>query len=95
VAPICEGVPEGDDLPVPTLVLHEGAITPLRDELPAVPPGRLGLVVGPEGGLTAGEVEGLEAAGGRSVTLGQRILRTETAGPVALALIGFRYGQLG
>jgi 16S rRNA (uracil1498-N3)-methyltransferase len=52
-------------------------------------------VVGPEGGLTAGEVEGLEAAGGRSVTLGQRILRTETAGPVALALIGFRYGQLG
>lgn len=40
----------------------------------------LAFVVGPEGGLTEGEVAALNAAGCESVTLGPRILRTETAG---------------
>ena len=43
-------------------------------------PMRLAFVVGPEGGLSGAEVARLNAAGARSVTLGKRILRTETAG---------------
>jgi len=49
--------------------------------------GRILLVIGPEGGITKAEYEKLNALGARSVTLGRRILRTETAGPCALAVI--------
>lgn len=48
---------------------------------------RILLVIGPEGGITQEECQRLQALGGRSVTLGRRILRTETAGPSALAVI--------
>lgn len=44
------------------------------------------VVVGPEGGLTAGEVGALEDAGAETVSLGPTILRTETAAVVAVAL---------
>ncbi|MGS2716777.1 16S rRNA (uracil(1498)-N(3))-methyltransferase [Eionea flava] len=42
------------------------------------------LVIGPEGGFIPYEIEKLEAAGCQGVTLGQRILRVETAIPVLL-----------
>lgn len=47
--------------------------------------GSAGIVIGPEGGMTAEEVAFLKELGGRAVTLGARILRTETAGMAALA----------
>ncbi|MHB8051190.1 MAG: RsmE family RNA methyltransferase [Coriobacteriia bacterium] len=53
------------------------------------------VVVGPEGGLTAAEVEMLERAGAVTVTLGDAILRTETAGIVASALAIHARGGLG
>lgn len=53
------------------------------------------LVIGPEGGLTEPEVAALEAAGGTVVTLGDTILRTETAAVVALALTAYELGALG
>lgn len=53
------------------------------------------LVVGPEGGLAPREVETLQARGFTSAGLGPRILRTETAGPVGVALLQARYGDLG
>lgn len=42
------------------------------------------IVIGPEGGFTQSEVDALPA---RAVTLGQRILRTETAGVAAMAML--------
>lgn len=45
------------------------------------------LLIGPEGGLAAGEVEALTAAGARPVSLGKRILRTETAAIAACAIV--------
>ena len=49
----------------------------------------MAVVVGPEGGLTEREVEALSACNPRSslVSLGPSILRTETAGIVAPALV--------
>ena len=45
------------------------------------------VLIGPEGGFSENEVEAVTAAGGRAVTLGRTILRTETAGPATLAMI--------
>ena len=42
------------------------------------------IVIGPEGGIAPEEIEQMQAAGGRPVTLGPRIFRTETAGLAAL-----------
>ena len=47
----------------------------------------IALIIGPEGGLDKSEVEALCAKGGKPVTLGSRILRTETAGMATLAMI--------
>lgn len=69
------------------LVLHEDAIDPLPAvQLPAA--GELLLVVGPEGGITEAELATLTAAGGRLVRLGPGILRSSSAGMVALSIIG-------
>ncbi|MFQ5830033.1 MAG: 16S rRNA (uracil(1498)-N(3))-methyltransferase [Candidatus Methylomirabilia bacterium] len=52
------------------------------------------LVVGPEGGLSSSEVDLLRAHGIRTAGLGPRILRTETAGAVGVALLQARFGDL-
>lgn len=50
------------------------------------------IVIGPEGGIDPEEAEALRAAGAKCVSLGPRILRTETAGPVAAALTLYELG---
>lgn len=52
---------------------------------------RIALFVGPEGGFEPDEVELLKAHGAVAVTLGKRILRTETAGPVMLAQVLYEF----
>src|SRR5437764_9183455 len=51
-------------------------------------------LIGPEGGWDDGELDWLAARGARMVTLGPRILRTETAALVAITLIQHRLGDL-
>jgi 16S rRNA (uracil1498-N3)-methyltransferase len=75
--------------------LWEGALTALAPQFPPPPVGDVTLVVGPEGGLEAAEAGALEKAGAVVGNLGGRILRTETAGPVGLAILQARYGDLG
>ncbi len=54
------------------------------------------VVVGPEGGLEPGEVSALrQAVGAIPVSLGDTILRTETAAVVALSLAVYELGGLG
>jgi 16S rRNA (uracil1498-N3)-methyltransferase len=55
----------------------------------------LALLVGPEGGLTGDEVQTLAAQGWQTVTLGRRILRSETAAVAGVAVIMARGGELG
>lgn len=56
---------------------------------------RIGIVIGPEGGFEESEIEELKNIGGKIVTLGPRILRTETAGFTALSVIMYELGDLG
>jgi 16S rRNA (uracil1498-N3)-methyltransferase len=51
------------------------------------------VVVGPEGGISDRELALLTDAGARAVRLGPHVLRTSTAGPVALALLAERLGR--
>ncbi len=77
------------------LCLWEEEEAGLGERLPPGPVDRATVVIGPEGGLTPDEVTRLQSAGGLVAGLGPRILRSETAGPVALALLQARYGDLG
>ena len=51
--------------------------------------------VGPEGGYETAEIERATAAGVEIVTLGDRVLRSETAGLVAATLVMHAVGELG
>ncbi|PPF87642.1 16S rRNA (uracil(1498)-N(3))-methyltransferase [Subtercola sp. Z020] len=53
------------------------------------------LVVGPEGGISPGELDALQGAGAVRVKLGTGILRTSTAGPAAIAVLNTRLGLWG
>lgn len=51
----------------------------------------IGVVIGPEGGFTEKEVNTLIASGAKCITLGKRILRTETAPIVLLSDIIYEF----
>jgi 16S rRNA (uracil1498-N3)-methyltransferase len=51
------------------------------------------VAVGPEGGISPGEVERLVAAGARTVRLGPEVLRASSAGAAALAVLSLRLGR--
>ncbi len=55
----------------------------------------IALLIGPEGGFSDFEMEQAAAAGYRPLRFGPRVLRTETAGPAALAAIQALWGDLG
>ncbi len=50
---------------------------------------KIAVFIGPEGGFAREEVEQAEAAGAKVITLGNRILRTETAGLTVLSILMF------
>ena len=52
----------------------------------------LAVVVGPEGGISPEETAALEAAGAMTVRLGPHVMRTASAGPVALAVLAHASG---
>lgn len=47
----------------------------------------VGIFIGPEGGFDQAEVDQVIQSGGHPITLGRRILRTETAGMAVLAML--------
>ena len=71
------------------LVLH-----PVAEPLVShAKPSRLAFLIGPEGGLTDPEIEQAQAAGYQPARLGPRVLRTETAPVVALAVAQQLWGD--
>lgn len=61
-----------------------------REAMRKVRPGdELALFVGPEGGFEESEIALAESKGAKAITLGKRILRTETAGMAAIAMLTY------
>ena len=54
----------------------------------------IGLLIGPEGGISHKEMDFLQDTGASGVTLGPRILRTETAGLCAVSCLMLLYGEM-
>lgn len=64
------------------------SITDLKNKLRVLEPNQsIGIFIGPEGGFDEDEIGRLESIGGITISLGKRILRTETAGLVILSVI--------
>lgn len=62
-----------------------------REVLSQIKPGQsIGIFIGPEGGFEEKEVEMAMQAGAHAITLGRRILRTETAGLAILSVLMFQ-----
>jgi len=80
-----------------TIVAWElAARIPLQERLPALLAGvsTVLAIVGPEGGLTHAEAQLAQAAGASVVSMGPRILRTETAGLVLCSAILYAAGEI-
>ncbi|MBQ9065403.1 MAG: 16S rRNA (uracil(1498)-N(3))-methyltransferase [Blautia sp.] len=61
-----------------------------RKIIEEIRPGQsVGIYIGPEGGFDESEIDMLLSEGARAVTLGHRILRTETAGMTVLSVLMF------
>ena len=85
-----------DERPDLALCFWEAGGAPMAEALrDAARPRSALVVVGPEGGLSASEVDAARAGGLTIVSLGPRILRTETAGPAVIAVLQARFGDLG
>lgn len=80
----------GDDTTT-RLILAPGAVRRLRDLPP--PGGPVLVLVGPESGFDDREVDEATAAGLLPVSLGPRVLRTETAGLAAIAALQTLFGD--
>lgn len=72
------------------LVLHHRSDATLD---PQQPPHSVALLIGPEGGLSESEIHAAEHNGFASLTLGPRVLRTETAPIAALSALQFVWGD--
>lgn len=73
-----------------SLVLHHRDSQSLPE---AEAPESLALLVGPEGGLSEEEIDRARSAGCKPLTLGPRVLRTETAPVAAISLVQYLWGD--
>ena len=80
-----------------TMMLYEGRMTePIKDLFVKHKDcRRCVLLIGPEGGVSKSEVALCRSHNIASVSLGPRILRTETASLAALAVIMYEFGDMG
>ena len=92
---IPEITPVGDQAAVAALIqaaplalmLHEDATGKITDQ-PMAQVDSVVLIIGPEGGISPAELDAFTAAGAHPVRLGPEVLRTASAGMVALAALG-------
>ena len=53
----------------------------------------IGVFIGPEGGFEDQEIKYIQSLGGKSVSLGKRILRTETASIFISSVLQYEFGD--
>ena len=79
-----------------SLICYEGEGTwPLAEAVKGFNCQRVALMVGPEGGYTGEEIEQARSRGILPISLGPRVLRTESAAILAAGIIQFAIGDLG
>ena len=84
---LCEKVKEYDIILVAYEQEKENTLKQELQKIKNKPNAKIGVVIGPEGGIDAEEIEQLKQAGAKIITLGQRILRTETVALNVLSII--------
>ena len=67
----------------------------IKEGLKNSSPNTVGIFVGPEGGFEEDEIEKIQNIDGKVVSLGPRILRTETASVVASSIVLYELSDLG
>jgi 16S rRNA (uracil1498-N3)-methyltransferase len=72
------------------ITLHHRANSDIKE---IAAPETAALLIGPEGGLTEEEIRQSETHGFKSIAMGPRVLRTETASLAALTLLQFQWGD--
>ncbi len=75
------------------IVFWEEETAPL-DALYPQKPNRILVLIGPEGGFSYDEIQLAQASGFKSISLGPRILRAETAAISACTLVQYLYGDM-
>jgi 16S rRNA (uracil1498-N3)-methyltransferase len=96
VGSIADVVMEARHATLRLLLWEEERGNRLRDTLAGLAaPASIAVIVGPEGGLTAEEAAEAKEGGFIPVSLGRRILRTETAGLALVAILQFYWGDMG
>ncbi len=83
-----------ESLPSSLLVAYEKADGSPREAMSKISSNEVGIFIGPEGGFSQKELDRLIAFKADILSLGRRILRTETAGMVAIALLLYERGDL-
>lgn len=98
--------PVSDPIPVAEFLTRRSGVTVMAVERGGRPlasleeafrydrPREVNILIGPEGGWSSRERELAEEVGARQVTLGPRILRTETAGIVLTGIVQYLWGDL-
>lgn len=102
IRPIVNEIINFDDM-INLLSREANILVPYEDEtindikscLNSIKNKRVNIVIGPEGGFQEREIEKLKDIGASIVTLGPRILRTETAGIVTATIVFYELGDLG
>ncbi len=69
--------------------------TRLKDIVESTPDAKnIAFIIGPEGGFDAAEIEKFKNAGIKTITLGRRILRTETAAEAVVSMLMYAYDEI-
>jgi len=80
-------------VPAPDSPARHSARSEAETQNLQVPAPELLIIVGPEGGISGTELNAFQQAGAQLVRLGSHIMRTSTAGPIAVALAAERLGR--
>jgi 16S rRNA (uracil1498-N3)-methyltransferase len=84
------------DQPVKLILMERDGENRLQGILAGIQnPDRVAILVGPEGGFTNEECRNAQSSGFLPISLGSRILRTETASIAMMAILQYQWGDMG
>ena len=92
---ICEIIKENDIFIVAYELEKEKSFKSILKDLDKNKEQKIGVLIGPEGGIEEEEINKLKENGAKIVTLGKRILRTETVALVLSSIIMYEFNELG